>query len=292
MTDEPGFLELHGLESWDNLDVEALWRTSDLGADFRVPIGFDSSRSRVALDFSRWTGLDDHLLIVGAPRMGTTTLLRTIALSLGMTQSPDFANIFVIEGRADAREFQQLTTGVPHSRGHVTVAHGSEERIAYRLAQTLIGIVERRQERLRAAGAASIEEYRESFKSTDHATSDLAELAELFILVDNLEWLHGKHFDQALRLLAEQGHRVGVRMVVGAPYRLWEALSPTGYFDCFTARVALGLSQQQATDVLGTDVPSGLTSPGDAYLRWLGGELTRVKVATTDAPARTSMSRH
>lgn len=290
MTDAAGFLELHGLDSWDNLDVEALWRTRDLGADFRVPIGFDQSGSPAFLDFSRWTSLDDHVLVVGAPRAGTTTLLRTIALSLCMIQSPDFVNIFMIEGRADALEYQQLATGIPHNRGHVTVAHGNEERIAYRLAQTLIGVVERRQERLRSAAAASIEDYRNNFKNTDATPNDLAELAELLVIIDNLEWLHGKHFDQAVRLLAEQGHAVGVRMVVGVPYRLWEALGPTGYLDCFTARIALGLSQEQASEVLGTPVPGGLTSPGDAYIRWLGGEPTRVKVATTDVPARTSRS--
>ena len=52
-----------------------------------IPIGVDFAGSPVVLDFIRWTRLDDHVAVVGAPGAGTTTVC--IMLGLSLSRSPD-----------------------------------------------------------------------------------------------------------------------------------------------------------------------------------------------------------
>lgn len=280
-TKTPGFFELHGLEG-PEVDLAARWAAHDSrSGDLRVPIGFDADGAVVALDFSRWSSLDDHLLVVGATSAGTTTLLRTLALSLCITQHPSRAGFLAVEGKSAGREYAELGS-VPHCRGHVTFSDEHRERTALRLARTLTGQIDRREGILQSTGMTSIEDYRNALVTTTIDDPDRDEAPELFVLVDNLSWLHGRDFDQTVGLLAAHGHHLGLRMVIGVPYRLWESLEPTGYFDSFTARVALGLPQRQATAVLGADVPDDLGSPGDAYVRRLGAQPIRVMIPTVD----------
>ncbi|TMS51050.1 MULTISPECIES: FtsK/SpoIIIE domain-containing protein [Mycobacteriaceae] len=280
----PGFFKLHGLEG-PEFDLAARWAAHDgPGGDMSVPIGFDAKGAVVALDFSRWTSLDDHVLVVGAPGAGTTTLLRTLALSLCITQHPSRAGILAVEGKSGKQEYAELGSKLPHCLGHVTFSDDCREWTARRLTQALAGQVDRRERFLQATGMTSIEGYRNALRASQVDDPDRTDAPEVLVLVDNLSWLHGKDFDQAVRLLAAHGHRLGLRMVVGAPYQLWESLEPTGYFDSFTARVALGLPQRQAAAVLGTDVPDDLGSPGDAYVRWLGAQPIRVMIPTADTP--------
>ncbi|MFV8054619.1 FtsK/SpoIIIE domain-containing protein [Mycobacterium sp. 48b] len=280
----PGFLDLHGLDG-PTFDVAAGWAAQDVrGGDLSVPIGFDASGAVVALDFSRWTGLDDHVLVVGSTGAGTTTLLRTLALSLCVTQHPSHAGFFVVEGKADIQEYAELGSKVPHCRGHVTFSDDRREWTVHRLTQALVGEVDRRERFLQSMGMASIEGYRNVLRVNPVDDPDRADVPEALVLIDNLSWLHGESFDKAIRLLAAQGHRLGLRMVVSVPYLLWESLKSTGYFDSFTARVALGLGRRQASAVLGTDVADDLGSPGDAYVSWLGAQPIRVRIATADTP--------
>lgn len=291
--DEPnpvrGFFELHGIDDPEETNLAERWQAHDgHSGGLIVPIGFDDNEAVVSLDLSRWSSLDDHVLVVGAPGAGTTTLLRTLALSLCITQSPASAGIFVVEGKAGRQEYAEFGSQIPHRRGHVTFTDEHREWTVGRLVQVLAGEVDRREKLLAPTSMASIEEYREALKTNpvegDPRQSDVA---ELMLLIDNLSWLHGEEFDQVVGLLAARGHRLGLRMVVGVPYRLWESLEPTGGFDRFTARIALGLPQRQASAVLGAEVPHDLGSPGDAYLRWLGAEPVRVRIASADRPVAT-----
>ena len=74
---------------------------------------------------------------------------------------------------------------------------GQEDRVAWRLAQVLGGEIHRRENLLRAAGVANIEDYGQS--QIVHAREPLP---ETFIAIDNLSWLHNVHFDAAMRSLA------------------------------------------------------------------------------------------
>ncbi|MFV8169712.1 FtsK/SpoIIIE domain-containing protein [Mycobacterium sp. DBP42] len=280
----PGVFELLGLEG-PEFDLAARWDAHDgRSRDLRVPIGFDASGAIVSLDFSRWSSLDDHVLVVGAPGAGTTTLLRTLLLSLSITHHPSHAGIFVVEGKAGGQEYAEVDSGVPHCRGHVTFAEDRREWTVHRLTQALAGEVDRRERLLQSAGVASIERYRDVLRANPVDSPSRADVPETFVLIDNFSWLQGEDFDRVVRLLAAHGHRLGLRMVVGVPYSLWESLEPANYFSNFTARVALGLPRRQAAAVLGADVPDDLGSPGDAYVRWLGAQPIRVAIATADTP--------
>lgn len=272
-SDGPDFWALHGLPG-PVFDLERRWDTATPLGPLRIPFGVDANRTPVALDFSRWSSLDDHVLIVGAPGAGTTTLLRTVVLGLCIARSPADANFLLVEGKPNQGEYAELAK-VKHCVGHVTFSRGEEPRILERLADVLAGEVDRRGRLFQTAGGLShIDDYR---RAAD-GDADLEPLPEVFFVVDNLTWLRDADFDTVAQMLAADGHRCGLRVIAGAPYDLWQTLHSSGYFDAFTARVALGLSAQHASEVLGATVTNDLVAPGAACFSRLGGEPVCVQV--------------
>lgn len=275
-SDDLDFWALHGLPG-PEFDLEPRWNNATADGPLQIPFGVDANGTTVALDFSRWSSLDDHVLIVGAPAAGTTTLLRTVALGVCIARSPADANLLLVEGKPNQGEFADLAE-VKHCVGHVTFSRGEESRILERLADVLAGEVARRGRLFQTAGVSHIDDYRHAAQ----ADADLEPLPEVFTIVDNLTWLHAAYFDTVAQMLTADGHRCGLRVIAGAPYDLWQTLHSTGYFDAFTARVALGLSAEQASDVLGATVTDELVAPGAACFNHLGGEPVRVRVAMVD----------
>lgn len=148
------------------------------------------------------------------------------------------------------------------------------------MATALVGEVDRREDLLRAAGVTNLDDYRQALKMR----SDLEPLPDTFVILDDITWLR-PGFDEALRSLAARGHRLGLRLVAGIPYPQWQTMSRSDDSDGFSARVAVGLPQPQASSVLEADVPGGdVTTVGHGYITQLGGEPVRVALLSTDKP--------
>jgi DNA segregation ATPase FtsK/SpoIIIE-like protein len=278
MSTTPTFFGLHGVDG-AQFDPQTVWREKESTGFLTIPIGVGLAGSPVVLDFTRWASLDDHVAVVGAPGAGTTTVLRTIMLGLSLSRSPDLINFLVAEGKAGGHEYADAPE-LPHCTGHVTFTRDQTDRLARRLAIALVGEVDRREELLRTAGVTNLDDYRQALKMR----SDIEPLPDTFVILDDITWLR-PGFDEALRSLVARGHRLGMRLVVGIPYPQWQTLSRSGASDGFSARVAVGLSKQQASSVLAADVPGGdVTTAGHGYVTHLGGEPVRVALLSTDSP--------
>ncbi|HYF79106.1 MAG TPA: type VII secretion protein EssC, partial [Symbiobacteriaceae bacterium] len=101
-------------------------------------------------------GKDGHLAIYGAPGNGKTTLLQTLALSLGAAHSPAEVNIYMIDG--SGRGLMGMAV-MPHVGGVVSVDEA--ERVG-RLLRHLVQELEARKERFAQVGVGTFAGYRQA----------------------------------------------------------------------------------------------------------------------------------
>jgi len=177
-----------------------------------IPFGLtdlprQQSRAPLALDLVH----GEHLLIVGGPRSGRSTALRTLAGSLARDTSPQDVHIYAVDCGANAL---LPLVALPHCGAVVT--RDQPERVA-RLLDRLAGEVSRRQQMLAMKGASSAAEQRAM------AADPLERLPWMVLLLDNWEgytstfesYDYGKLLDAANRLFREGGS-AGLKVVMTA----------------------------------------------------------------------------
>jgi S-DNA-T family DNA segregation ATPase FtsK/SpoIIIE len=126
-------------------------------------------RQPLALDLDTST----HLMIVGSPRSGRTTALRTLAAAVARTARPDDVHVYVIDPAGGLK----VLSALPHTGA--VVGPDSPERID-RMLTWLAGEVTRRQSLLGAAGHAGVTEQRT-------ASDPAARLPHLLLMLDRWE---------------------------------------------------------------------------------------------------------
>jgi len=142
-----------------------------------------------------------HLLVVGAPRSGRSTLLRTLAVSLTSTVTASDAHLYALD--CGSGQLAGLAA-LPHCGAVVTV---SEPERAERLLTRLAAEVERRRRQLAERGFADLSGQRAG-------TAD--PLPYLVLLIDSWEGFAAaleRHTDILLELLREGGP-AGLRVVL------------------------------------------------------------------------------
>ena len=100
------------------------------------------------------TGASGHVAVVGGPRSGKSTLLRTIVTSMGLVSTPLESQFFVLDFGGGT--FAPLAR-FPHVSG---VGTRSEPDVVRRVIAEVQGVVERREAYFREHGIDSIETYR------------------------------------------------------------------------------------------------------------------------------------
>ena len=153
----------------------------------------------------------EHVLIVGGPRSGRSTALRTIAGALARDTSPRDVHLYAIDCGANA--LLPLVT-LPHCGAVVT--RDQPERLA-RLLERLAAEVSRRQQLLAMKGASSAAEQRAM------AATPEERLPWMVLLLDNWEgytstfetYDYGKLIESANRLFREGGS-AGLKVVMTA----------------------------------------------------------------------------
>ncbi|WP_194891702.1 FtsK/SpoIIIE domain-containing protein [Catenulispora pinisilvae] len=176
------------------------------------PVGYgmldlpaQQARGPLALDIVR----GGHLAIVGAPRSGRSTVLRTIAGALAAQISSNDVHLYAVDGGANAL---LPLVALPHCGAVVT--RDQPERVD-RLLTRLLAEVARRQQLLAAQGASSLAEQRAMARSPEER------LPWMVLMIDRWEGFiaafeqydMGRLVDSALRLFRE-GAAVGVRIVI------------------------------------------------------------------------------
>ncbi|NUS11681.1 MAG: cell division protein FtsK [Streptomyces sp.] len=195
-----------------DLDAMAAARTSTGGWQDVPPIPYgltdlpaQQSRAALAVDIVQ----GEHVLIVGGPRSGRSTALRTIAGSLARTASPQDVHLYGIDCGANAL---LPLVGLPHCGAIVT--RDQPERLQ-RLLDRLSAEVSRRQQMLAMRGASSAAEQRAM------AATPEERLPWMVLLLDGWEgytstfesYNYGKLIEGANRLFRE-GAAAGLKVVM------------------------------------------------------------------------------
>ncbi|MFB9311427.1 type VII secretion protein EccCa [Nocardioides plantarum] len=187
--------------------VSPRWR--ELGG-LVVPLGtVDRPREqrRDTLTFNL-SGASGHVAVVGGPRSGKSTLLRTLVASMSLTTTPLESQFFILDFGGGT--FSPLAS-LPHVAG---VGTRSEPDVVRRIAAEVQGVVDRREAYFRANGIDSIETYR-TRRAQGRADDGYG---DVFLVVDGWSTLRSDFDDleMSLQVLASRGLTFGLHILAGA----------------------------------------------------------------------------
>lgn len=154
------------------------------------------------------TGASGHVAVVGGPRSGKSTLLRTIVTSMSLVSTPLESQFFVLDFGGGT--FAPLAR-FPHVAG---VATRSEPDVVRRVVAEVQGVVERREAYFRAQGIDSIETYR-SRRAQGRADDGWG---DVFLVVDGWSTLRAEFDDIEMELqqLAGRGLTFGIHVIAAS----------------------------------------------------------------------------
>jgi S-DNA-T family DNA segregation ATPase FtsK/SpoIIIE len=222
-----------------------------------VPVGlvdkpFEQRRDLMYLDFS---GAAGHGMVVGGPRSGKSTLLRTMIGSFALTHTASEVQFYCLDfGGGGMGQLQ----GLPHVGG---VAGRLDADKVRRMVAEVSGLVTRREELFRAQGIDSIATFR-----TRRQRGQLPDepYGDVFLVVDG--WLTFKQEFELLEAVvtdvAQRGLAYGVHLVVGASR--YGEIRPA-LKDLLQTRVELKLGDAMESETdrkVAVNVPAGAPGRG------------------------------
>ncbi len=183
------------------------WRAA---GELAVPLGTvdrprEQRRDVLTVDLS---GAAGHVAVVGGPRSGKSTMLRTLVAALSLTTTPAESQFFVLDFGGGT--FAPMA-GLPHLAG---IGTRSEPDVVRRILAEVQGIVDRRERYFRGQGIDSIETYR-SRRAEARADDGWG---DVFLVIDGWATLRADFDDLEMELqqLATRGLTFGVHVVAGA----------------------------------------------------------------------------
>ncbi|MFW6868571.1 type VII secretion protein EccCa [Nocardioides sp. CPCC 206347] len=187
--------------------VSMRWRNA---GNLTIPLGTvdrprEQRRDTLTVSLS---GAAGHVAVVGGPRSGKSTLLRTIVTSLALTTTPLESQFYVLDFGGGT--FSPLAA-LPHVAG---VGSRSEPEVVRRILAEVKGIVDRREKYFRSQGIDSIETYR-SRRATGRADDGYG---DVFLVIDGWGTLRSEFDDLELEIqqLAGRGLTFGLHVVTSS----------------------------------------------------------------------------
>ncbi|WP_269859463.1 type VII secretion protein EccCa [Streptomyces sp. RPT161] len=176
-----------------------------------VPLGvvdkpFEQRRDTLYRDFS---GAAGHMLVVGGPQSGKSTLLRTLISAFALTHTPGEVQFYGLDFGGGA---MSSIADLPHVGG--TASRLDPERVRRTVAE-VAGILARREEFFRAQSIDSITTYRRR-----RAAGDLPDESwgDVFLVVDG--WGAFKQdyemYEPVVTDIAQRGLGYGIHVVISA----------------------------------------------------------------------------
>jgi len=176
-----------------------------------APVGvedrpFEQRRDPLAVDLA---GAAGNVVIVGGPRSGKSTLLRTLVATLALTHSPREVQFMCIDLAGGAlRALEEL----PHVSG---VALRRDVEAVRRTVAEVSTLLEERETRFASDGIVSIDEYRDR-----RARGELADepFGDVFLVIDGYGLLREEHedLDAMLNALVTRCLGFGVHVILTA----------------------------------------------------------------------------
>ncbi|MFP5336496.1 MAG: type VII secretion protein EccCa [Actinomycetes bacterium] len=199
-------------------------------------------------------GSGGHVAVVGGPRSGKSTMLRTVVTSLALTRTPGEATFYVLDFGGGT--FTGLTD-LPHVAG---VATRAEPDVVRRVVAEVEGIADARERYFRAQGIDSVETYRA------RRAQGLADdgYGDVFLVVDGWSTLRADFDTLEIELqdLAQRGLTYGIHLVVAA--NRWADFR-SAVRDVLGTRIELRLGDPLDSEVdrkVAANVPTGRPGRG------------------------------
>ncbi|WP_371556478.1 type VII secretion protein EccCa [Streptomyces longwoodensis] len=176
----------------------------------RVPLGLldDPTKQWQGQWYLDLTVAGGHAAVIGGPQSGKTTLLRTLALSLALTHTPQEVGLYGLDLVGGGL---QALAGLPHVGG---VAGRADRERAARTIDSVRGMLDQREELFRVHNIDSLEQLR-----TLRAAGRLPELAstEIVLLIDGFGALRDdfEELDDAVVDILKRGSGYGIHVVAG-----------------------------------------------------------------------------
>ncbi len=277
MNSEHRLADLLRIGDPETLDPHVGWAPRPNRERLRVPIGvgFDGSKVELDLKESAQDGMGPHGLLIGATGSGKSELLRTLVMSLAISNSPELLNFVLVDFKGGAT-FATLDR-LPHTSAVITNL-ADELPLVDRMTDAINGELVRRQELLRAAGNyVSQREY----ERARAAGVPLDPLPTLLVICDEFsELLSAKpDFIDMFVQIGRLGRSLGVHLLL-ASQRLEEGRL-RGLDSHLSYRVGLRtFSPMESRSVLGvTDAYELPRAPGHGYLKFGTEPLERFRSA-------------
>ncbi|GAA3304182.1 hypothetical protein GCM10020295_54640 [Streptomyces cinereospinus] len=180
------------------------------GGPLRVPLGVldDPTKQWQGEWYLDLTLAGGHAAVIGGPQSGKTTLLRTLALSLALTHTPQEVGVYGLDLVGGGL---QALSGLPHVGG---VAGRADRERAARTIDSVRAMLDQREELFRVHSVDSLEQLR-----TLRAAGRVTELAstEIVLLIDGFGALRDdfEELDDAVADILKRGSGYGIHVVAG-----------------------------------------------------------------------------
>ncbi|MCX5194010.1 type VII secretion protein EccCa [Streptomyces sp. NBC_00249] len=176
-----------------------------------VPLGlvdkpFEQRREVLYRDFS---GASGHMLVVGGPRSGKSTLLRTLICAFALTHTPREVQFYGLDFGGGGLS---AVAGLPHVGG--IASRLDPERVRRTVAE-VAGVLTRREEFFRSEGIDSVGTYRRRRAAGELPGEDWG---DVFLVVDGWGAFRTEYevLEQVVTDVAARGLGYGVHVVVTA----------------------------------------------------------------------------
>ncbi|WOX21749.1 type VII secretion protein EccCa [Streptomyces solicathayae] len=223
-----------------------------------VPLGlidkpFEQRREVLYRDFS---GAAGHMLVVGGPQSGKSTLMRTLVTSFALTHTPREVQFYALDfGGGGLAALADL----PHVGG--VASRLDPERVRRTIAE-VVGVLNRREECFRAHGIDSMATYRRQRADGTSLPDD--SFGDVFLIVDGWGGFRNEYegLEQVVADLAARGLGYGVHVVLTAA-RYMEVRA--GIKDQLLNRLELRLGDAMDSEFdrrVAENVPAGVPGRG------------------------------
>ena len=218
---------------------------------------FEQRRDPLWADLS---GAAGHVAVVGAPRSGKSTVLRTLISSLALLHTPAEIQFYVLDFGGGTLS---TLSGLPHVGGIAARAGGDQVR---RTVAELSALLDQRERSFAEHGIGSIEAYRQLGTASDG-------FGDVFLVVDGWLTLRQDYEDlePVVTALAARGLGYGIHVVAASSK--WSEFRPA-IRDLFGSRLELRLGDPYESELgraaaanVPADAPGrGLTREGLHFL--------------------------